>query len=174
MKKLLYLFVMTIAVSSCSVDPIEDPISFEDDTLLRSAKEYCASAVLVNTDGEAHAYLETYVFPKKDLMVIEITSKWKINTSKLYVGSLKNSPMVDPSNIDESKFQFNESYIDGTYAASFKLKMSDIGPKSCLAAKVEVKNDIMTQVLWAQGVEWSQEMPGIMFIPEFAGNCLGQ
>ena len=165
---------MAIAVSSCSVDPIEDPISFEDDSLLRSAKDFCASAALVNTDGAPHAYLETYVFPKKDLMVIEITSKWKINTSKLYVGSLKNSPFVDPAYIDENKFMFDESYKDGTYAISFKLKISDIGPKSCLAAKVEVKNDLMTQVLWAEGVEWSQEMPGIMFIPEFAGNCLGQ
>ena len=174
MKKLLYLFVMAIAVSSCSVDPIEDPISFENDSLLKSAKEYCAIANMVDSNGDAQGTLTTYVFPKQDVMLIEISSKWKINTSKLYVGSLKNSPFVDPAYIDENKFQFSESFKGGTYVASFKLKISDIGPKSCLAAKVDVKNDIMSQVLWAEGVEWSEALPGVMFVPEFAGGCLGQ
>ena len=129
---------------------------------------------MINADGDVHGVLNTYVFPKQDVILIEISSKWKINTSKLYIGSLKESPFIDPSYIDENKFQFHESYIDGTYMSSFKLKLSDIGPKSCLAAKVEVKNDAITQMLWAQGVEWSEALPGAMFVPEFAGDCLGQ
>ena len=174
MKNLLYIFVMALAVTSCSVDPIEEPLSADlNETFSRAAEDACASTNVVNIKGTPYAVLNTYVYPEKDVMVVEITSKdWKINSSKLYIGNFKDSPFVDPSNYDETKFTFTETFINGTYTSTFKFKLSDIGPKSCLAAKIQVKNNWGYENAWADGVEVSDELPGAKFVPEFAQNCL--
>ena len=173
MKNLLYIALIALFVSSCSVDSIQEETSLDINTELRGKDDpvdlACNSALIVDSDGVEVGTIETFS-KEKSITVTITTYDWKIRNSKLYVG-----PAIGTNQgiglYDLGKFEYTESFKNGVYVANFEFAKVNIQPDYCMMASLTLSDDNSMENGFSKG----KPVPGSengLYLIEFFKNCL--
>lgn len=173
MKNLLYIALIALFVSSCSVDSIQEENSFDLNTELRGKDDpvsfACNTANLIDSDGVVVGSIEAFE-DTKSVVVTLTTYDWKIRNSKLYVGPALGSP-ENPGLFELGKYEYTESFENGVYVANYEFAKVNIKPDYCVMASLTLSNDTEMENGYSKGKPVPNSQDGL-YLLEFFKNCL--
>ena len=175
MKNLLTLAAIAIMFTSCTVDSVQDEkLQDLSDSTVRAMEDagFCENFKVINKKGEARGIVEVYVDQDMGILMLSIKSNgWKIRSSDLYLGTFNNINSLKPDLFEQKKYNYNESFKNGTYIANYVFSLSDVDDDFCFMALLNVSNDNITEDAWTYGVSFNG-LDGGMYVQNFLNTCL--
>ncbi|MBT8267481.1 MAG: hypothetical protein KJO41_02230 [Bacteroidia bacterium] len=153
MKNLLYIAAFALALTSCSVDSLQDENSILLDEIISKGPVYnngCNEVKLSNLNGESRGTIIPFVDYHKKVVIIQFTTiDWKINTSKVYIGTKNGLDSDKPGLFESGKYQYFETFENNVYTASYVFAINDIKSDFGISAHLNITNDTQSEAVFS-------------------------
>ncbi|WP_432411094.1 hypothetical protein [Rasiella sp. SM2506] len=177
LSKLLLLAILSVLVSFCSKETIEDNTLengiianrlIDNDTGATGNIQECVNINIIAGQNYDAGDFTIAVNEVGDLVLRYVTTgDWELNAIHLYAGDCNEIPMTGSGNPKVGHFPIKQELPNGTTEFEYVLETNGTPFCGCIAAHAEVSRPGQSETAWAEGMDF----PGnnwAMFV-EFCG-----